>query len=63
MIPAGADFDFMTYMSCSMEDDYASLVGLGLPMWIFLIVFVLLSTVWGMLTQLPHSSPIPLLYR
>jgi small-conductance mechanosensitive channel len=44
---AGADFDFAAYMGRSMEDDSSSLVGLGLPMWIFLIVFVLLSAVWG----------------
>lgn len=50
---AGAQFDFMAYLRQSMEDDYASLVGLGLAMWVFLIVFVLLSSVWGKLT---HSS-------
>ena len=43
----GAQFDFMAYLRQSMEDDYASLVGLGLAMWVFLIVFVLLSSVWG----------------
>ena len=30
-----------------MEEDYAHLVGLGLGMWLFLIAFVLLSTVLG----------------
>ena len=34
-------------MRDSMEDDYGQLVGLGLPMWLFLIFFVLLSSVWG----------------
>ena len=43
----------MAYLRQSMEDDYASLVGLGLAMWVFLIVFVLLSSVWG---ELPYSS-------
>ncbi len=47
---AGAQFEFMAYLRQSMEDDYASLVGLGLAMWVFLIVFVLLSSVWGALT-------------
>ncbi|KAK9909834.1 hypothetical protein WJX75_008172 [Coccomyxa subellipsoidea] len=46
-IDTGAQFDFMAYLRQSMEDDYASLVGLGLAMWVFLIVFVLLSSVWG----------------
>ena len=40
-----------------MEDDYASLVGLGLAMWVFLIMFVLLSSVWG--TPLYGPLPIP----
>ncbi len=44
---AGAKFDFVSYMRDSMEDDYGQLVGLGLPMWLFLIFFVLLSSVWG----------------
>ena len=44
---AGAKFDFISYMRDSMEDDYGKLVGLGLPMWLFLIFFVLLSSVWG----------------
>ncbi|CAL8467379.1 g6916 [Coccomyxa elongata] len=46
-IDSGAQFDFMGYLRQSMEDDYASLVGLGLAMWVFLIMFVLLSSVWG----------------
>ena len=48
---AGAKFDFISYMQDSMEDDYGRLVGLGLPMWLFLIFFVLLSSVWGALPQ------------
>ena len=44
---AGATFDFISYMRQSMENDYANLVGLGLAMWLFLIVFVLLSSVLG----------------
>jgi len=47
MLSAGAKFDFISYMRDSMEDDYGRLVGLGLPMWLFLIFFVLLSSVWG----------------
>ena len=47
---AGAKFDFISYMRESMEDDYGKLVGLGLPMWLFLIFFVLLSSVWGACT-------------
>jgi hypothetical protein len=56
---AGAKFDFVSYMRSSMEDDYGQLVGLGLPMWLFLIFFVLLSSVWGDLfttTLLPVPS-------
>lgn len=45
---AGAAFDFGAYMRQSMEEDYAHLVGLGLGMWLFLIAFVLLSTVMGL---------------
>ena len=52
---AGAKFDFISYMRDSMEDDYGRLVGLGLPMWLFLIFFVLLSSVWGALSQ-KHGS-------
>ena len=48
---AGAKFDFISYMRDSMEDDYGRLVGLGLPMWLFLIFFVLLSSVWGAFFQ------------
>ena len=48
---AGAKFDFISYMRDSMEEDYARLVGLGLPMWLFLIFFVLLSSVWGAPSQ------------
>ena len=48
---AGATFDFISYMRDSMEDDYGRLVGLGLPMWLFLIFFVLLSSVWGAFFQ------------
>ena len=47
----------MAYLRKSMEDDYASLVGLGLAMWVFLIMFVLLSSVWG--TPLYCPLPIP----
>ena len=30
-----------------MEDDFSKIVGLGLPMWIFIILFVLLSSSIG----------------
>ena len=53
---AGAKFDFISYMRDSMEDDYGRLVGLGLPMWLFLIFFVLLSSVWGALLLLLPCS-------
>eukprot|EP00884_Botryococcus_braunii_P016874 jgi/Botrbrau1/3870/Bobra.0183s0094.1 len=43
---AGA-FTFMDYVSQSLEDDYSKVVGLGLPMWIFLIIFILLSAEIG----------------
>lgn len=52
---AGAKFDFISYMRDSMEDDYGRLVGLGLPMWLFLIFFVLLSSVWGKCPTLAHA--------
>ncbi|KAK9829176.1 hypothetical protein WJX72_004342 [[Myrmecia] bisecta] len=37
------EFDFMAYLTDSLDDDFAQIVGLGLPMWIFIIVFILLS--------------------
>ena len=55
---AGARFDFVSYMRDSMEDDYGQLVGLGLPMWLFLIFFVLLSSVWG---EFFITTPFPVL--
>jgi hypothetical protein len=54
---AGAQFDFMSYMTNSMEEDFAHLVGLGLAMWLFLIVFVLLSARLGARGLLPARSP------
>lgn len=54
---AGAKFDFIGYVRESMEDDYGKLVGLGLPMWLFLIFFVLLSSVWGVSASLALNSP------
>ena len=57
---AGAAFDFAAYMRQSMEEDYAHLVGLGLGMWLFLIAFVLLSTVLGVSAMLkPEASEYP----
>ncbi len=53
---AGAKFDFISYMRESMEDDYGKLVGLGLPMWLFLIFFVLLSSVWGAPASLGRAT-------
>jgi hypothetical protein len=43
--PAG--FTLGTACTATVSQDYAHLVGLGLGMWLFLIFFVLLSTVLG----------------
>ena len=39
----GAAFSFADYCIASFDDDVASIVGLGLPMWLLLIGFMLLS--------------------
>ena len=58
MFWTGAEFDFVAYVTSSMEEDYSSLVGLGLAMWLFLIVFVLLSAKLGACPGLrTHPSP------
>lgn len=40
---AGAAFSFADYCLASFDDDVASILGLGLPMWLLLIAFMLLS--------------------
>lgn len=49
-VPAG--FDFWRYVSDSMEDDFAHIVGISLEMWLTLIVFVLISGPLGWATTL-----------
>ena len=46
-IRSSARFSFLDYLTLAMEDDFAHVVGLGLPMWCFIIVFVLLSSAIG----------------
>lgn len=44
------------------EDDYSYMVGLGLLMWIFLVLFIVLSAKIGEpLLSLWDSSPVPVL--
>lgn len=40
-------FNFHSYLKAAMEDDFSHVVGLGLPMWCFIITFVLLSSAVG----------------
>ena len=46
-ICSNGDFQFLDYLRTAMEDDFAHVVGLGLPMWCFIIVFLLLSSAIG----------------
>ena len=46
-IRSSSGFDFVDYLGRAMEDDFSHVVGLGLPMWIFIIIFVLLSSSIG----------------
>lgn len=41
------EFSFMTYLRAAMEEEFSHVVGLGLPMWCFIILFVLLSSAIG----------------
>ena len=41
--PDGDAFSFSAYCEASFDDDAASIVGLGLPMWLLIIGFMLLS--------------------
>ena len=41
------EFSFLKYLRVAMEDDFSHVVGLGLPMWCFIILFVLLSSAIG----------------
>lgn len=53
-IEQGTSFDFMSYLIESMEEDFGKIVGLGLAMWVFMIVFILMSTAVG--RQLPTQG-------
>lgn len=43
----GRPFDFGAYTAASVDGDFASITGLGLPTWLILVGFVLLSSVIG----------------
>lgn len=49
-------FSFLDYLRAAMEEDFSHVVGLGLPMWCFIIIFVLLSADIGDLTSNPSLS-------
>ena len=55
-IRSPACFSFLDYLTLAMEDDFAHVVGLGLPMWCFIIVFVLLSSAIG---GAPYHTGVP----
>jgi len=46
-IRTSSNFQFLDYLHATMEDDFSHVVGLGLPMWCFIIIFVLLSSAIG----------------
>ncbi|PSC71161.1 alpha-amylase chloroplastic [Micractinium conductrix] len=49
-VPAG--FDFWRYVSDSMEDDFAHIVGVSQEMWLTMVVFVLISGPLGWATTM-----------
>lgn len=63
-IGSSHDFDFIAYLRDSLEDDYAQLVGLSVPVWLIIVLSLLLSWALGAptpalqlgLQALPHSQ-------
>lgn len=47
-------FNYLTYLKAAMEEDFSHVVGLGLPMWCFIILFVLLSSAIGTTPSYPR---------
>ena len=46
-IDLSAGFNFMDYVAANAEHQLSHVVGLGLPMWLFVVCFVLLSSLTG----------------
>ena len=55
-IDLNSGFNFMEYVAAHAEHRLSYIVGLGLPMWLFVVCFVLLSSVTGDLSQCALES-------
>lgn len=55
-IESSYHFSFMAYLQYSVEDDFAQMVGVRWTHWLFIICYILLSTVIGEMKEISFKQ-------